>query len=67
LLVHGGKDELVSPLQSSRLAEVLSQASVRHLHVEIPWGNHAMEANLAGPSGQITMYLVERFVRTVTG
>lgn len=66
LLVHGGKDELVSPLQSSRLGEALTEAGVLHLHIELPWGKHAMEANLAGPSGQITTYLIDRFVRTVT-
>ncbi len=66
LLVHGGKDELVSPRQSSRLGDVLTRHGVRHLHVELPWGNHAMEANIAGPSGQITLYLVERFIHAVT-
>jgi acetyl esterase/lipase len=65
VLVHGGKDELVSPLQSARLADALSRHRVPHLHVELGWGNHAMEANIAGPSGQITMYLVERFIHAV--
>ncbi len=65
LLIHGGKDELVSPLQSRRLAAVLDEAGARHLHVELPWGCHGMDANLAGPSGQISLYLIERFLESV--
>lgn len=65
LLIHGGKDELVSPLQSRRLASALCGAGVRHLHVELPWACHGMDANLAGPSGQISVYLIERFLESV--
>jgi acetyl esterase/lipase len=62
LLIHGANDELVSPLQSTRLATELEAAGVAHLHVEFGWGHHGMDANLAGPSGQITLYLIERFL-----
>ena len=65
LLIHGGQDELVSPFQSTRLAMALSEAGTRHLHVEVPWGNHGMDANLSGPSGQITLYLIERFLESL--
>ena len=65
LLIHGGKDELVSPLQSRRLAAALYKAGAHHLHVELPWGCHGMDANLAGPSGQISLYLIERFLESV--
>ena len=67
LLLHGGRDELVSPLQSRRLADVLKQKGVPHLHIELPWARHGMDANLAGPSGQITTYAVEHFISAVTG
>ncbi len=67
LLIHGGKDELVSPIQSRRLAMELERAGVPHVHVELPWGNHGMDANLAGPSGQMTLYTIERFLRFATG
>jgi acetyl esterase/lipase len=62
LLIHGAKDELVSPLQSTRLARVLDEAGAPHLHLELPWGCHGLDANLAGPSGQISTWLVERFL-----
>ena len=62
LLIHGGKDMLVSPLQSRRLASELARAEVPHFYLELPWGNHGMDANLAGPSGQMTLYAVERLL-----
>ena len=67
LLIHGGKDMLVSPLQSSRLATELERETVPHFHMELGWGNHGMDANLAGPSGQMTLYAVERFLGSVMG
>ena len=63
LLIHGGRDELVSPFQSRRLSEALAMAGAPCLHVELPWGRHGMEANVSGPSGQISLYLIERFLR----
>ena len=65
LLIHGAIDELVSPLQSTRLATALEGVGTPHLHVELPWGHHGMDANMAGPSGQITLYLIERFLESV--
>ena len=67
LLVHGGKDMLVSPLQSRRLASELERRSVPHFHLELPWGNHGMDANLAGPSGQMTLYAIERLLGYAVG
>ena len=67
LLIHGGKDMLVSPLQSRRLASELARAAVPHFHLELPWGNHGMDANLAGPSGQMTLYAVERMLGFAMG
>jgi acetyl esterase/lipase len=67
LLLHGGSDELVSPLQSHRLSERLLADGVPSLHVELPWAHHGMDANLAGPSGQITTFAIEHFLSAVTG
>jgi acetyl esterase/lipase len=67
LLIHGGKDMLVSPLQSNRLATELEREIVPHFHLELGWGNHGMDANLAGPSGQMTLYAMERFLGSVMG
>jgi acetyl esterase/lipase len=62
LLLHGGRDELVSPIQSRRLARALEGAGAPYVHLELPWGKHGMDANLAGPGGQITLYAVTRFL-----
>lgn len=65
LLVHGGNDELVSPLQSRRLASGLGEAGARWRLLELPWGKHGMDANLAGPSGQLTLDAIGRFLAQV--
>ena len=66
LLIHGAQDELVSPLQSTRLAAALREVRAPHMHLELPWGKHGMDANLAGPAGQISLFAVERFLAAVT-
>ncbi len=65
LLVHGGRDELVSARQSERLADRLSRAGVPHLALMLPWATHGCEASLAGPSGQLTEFAVRRFLAAV--
>lgn len=65
LLLHGGRDALVSPRQSVRLSDRLAQVQVNHLLIGIQWGNHAFDANLWGPSGQIYLYVLERFLASV--
>lgn len=65
VLIHGGRDELVSPKQSRRLAKVLEEKGVSHFHLDLPWATHGCEANLAGPSGQLSLYVIERFLAKV--
>jgi len=62
LLIHGGRDELVSVRQSERLAERLAQARVPHFLLRLPWATHAGDFNFSGPMGQISTYVVERFL-----
>jgi acetyl esterase/lipase len=62
LLVHGANDALVSPLQSRRLAAELDDAGARWRLLEIPWGKHGMDANLAGPSAQLILDAIGRFL-----
>ncbi|HKP73003.1 MAG TPA: alpha/beta hydrolase [Pyrinomonadaceae bacterium] len=66
LLIHGGRDELVSPAQSERLAARLAGASRPHLLLRLPWATHACDFNFGGPCGQISTYAVERFLASVT-
>lgn len=65
LLVHGMHDQVVPPEQSERLDARLEEAGVRHLLVRLPWATHGCDKNFAGPCGQITTYLIERFLNVV--
>lgn len=65
LLIHGSRDELVSPIQSRRLAKVLSEKGVLHYVLELPWATHGCDANLSGPSGQMMRFAIERFLGRV--
>lgn len=66
LLVHGGRDELVRARQMTRLAERLEAEGVPHVALALPWATHGCEASLAGPSGQLIVYAVGRFIEAVT-
>ncbi len=67
LLVHGAHDELVHVAQSDLLAEKLRKVGARHLYLRLPWATHGFDRNLNGPSGQISTYAVEGFLRGVLG
>ncbi len=66
MLVHGGRDELVFAEQTERLAARLREHRVPTVTLRLPWATHGCEANLAGPSGQLLLYTLERFLRGVT-
>jgi acetyl esterase/lipase len=66
LLVHGGRDELVFPAQSERLAVRLAQAQRPHCFLRLPWATHGCDVHFNGPCGQISTYAVERFLAAVT-
>ncbi len=65
LLIHGGRDDLVFPVQSGRLAARLQAVGRPYYYVRLPWANHGCDVNLNGPCGQITTYAVERFLAAV--
>jgi acetyl esterase/lipase len=66
LLIHGGRDELVSPVQSERLAGALERAGRPSLFVILPWATHGCDFNFSGPCGQISTFAIERFLKAVT-
>jgi acetyl esterase/lipase len=66
LLVHGKLDAHVYYEQSVRLAKKLDEYKVKNVLLSLPWATHGCEYNLNGPSGQLAMYAVERFLYAVT-
>lgn len=66
LLIHGSRDELVSPAQSERLAARLAAAGRPGLLLRLPWATHGCDYRFAGPSGQLSTYAIERFLAAVT-
>jgi acetyl esterase/lipase len=66
LLLHGGRDELVSVYQSDRLAQRLREAGVRHFNLALPWATHGFDYILRGPGSQISTYAIEYFLSCVT-
>ena len=65
LILHGGRDPIVSPEHTVRLEARLQQANVRHLAVALPWATHGCDKSFGGPCGQIVTYSVERFLDAV--
>lgn len=66
LLLHGGRDEMVWPKQAERLSQQLTDLGCAHLFISLPWADHGFDANLWGPSGQIYLYALERFLAVTT-
>ncbi|RME01392.1 MAG: alpha/beta hydrolase [Calditrichaeota bacterium] len=65
LLIHGGRDELVSPEQSRRLAARLEEMRVRYVFLFLPYATHGCDFKMAGPSGQMSTYALERFLTAI--
>ncbi len=61
LLVHGGRDELVSERHAERLVEVLKGKGVPHTYLHLPWSTHAFDAHPRGPGGQLTFAAIDAF------
>ena len=59
LLIHGALDPIVWPVHSELLVQRLQQAGVKHLYLRLPWATHGLDANLSGPSGQLSLYAIE--------
>lgn len=66
LLVHGALDKHVHIIESERLDSQLAANRVPHLLLKLPWATHGCEYSLNGPSGQLSVYAVERFLAAVT-
>lgn len=65
LLIHGGRDELVSFAESEMLRDRLAAAGRPHLLLALPWATHGMDYNFDGPGGQLSTYAIEHFLSAV--
>ncbi len=65
LIIHGENDVLVSAIHSHKLDAKLTENGVKHYYLNLPWATHGFDYNINGPGGQLSTYVVERFVNTV--
>lgn len=65
LLIHGDMDEMVAMRHSDLVVAGLARYQRPHLLLKLPWAAHGCDANLAGPSGQLSTYAIERFLAAV--
>lgn len=65
LLIHGDRDALVFVAHSARLAARLAEEGVPHLLLRLPWADHGCDFVINGPSGQIALYTIERYLAAV--
>ncbi len=62
LSIYGSRDHIVHPRYGTMLHERLRRAGVKSVLLEIPWAEHAFDAIANGPSAQIALYYIERFL-----
>jgi acetyl esterase/lipase len=65
LIIHGDNDVLVSPIHSRKLDEKLRQNGIKHFYLDLPWATHGFDYNINGPGGQLSTYVVERFINLI--
>jgi acetyl esterase/lipase len=65
LLIHGGKDQFVSPLHIPRLQARLAPLGVRVETLEIPYARHGFDMVFGGLGGQLAEAAVLRFLADV--
>ena len=62
LLIYAGRDNVVLPRFGRLLQERLRAGGTTSVLLEIPWAEHAFDAVSAGPSAQLALQQVERFL-----
>ena len=65
LLIHGQLDPIVWPVHSELLSARLREVGRPSLYLSLPWATHGCDANIAGPSGQLSLYAIGRFLEAV--
>lgn len=65
LLIYGGRDHLVEARFGKRLYDALIQSGNTAVWVKIPWAEHAFDKIFNGPSNQMALHFIERFLHQV--
>jgi len=65
LIIHGDNDVLVSPIHSQKLDKKLQENGIKYFYLDLPWATHGFDYNLNGPGGQLSTYVIERFISSV--
>ncbi|MCW3070566.1 MAG: esterase/lipase [Bacteroidetes bacterium] len=66
LLIHGKNDAMVSYLHTEHMREKLKANALKHFILDLPLATHGCDYNISGPSGQLSTYVIERFINSVT-
>lgn len=62
LLLHGGRDQFIRPLDADVVADALAQANRPYTMIELPLANHGFDFNLHGVNNQQVQPYVMRFL-----
>lgn len=62
LLIYGRRDNIVEAKYGAVLARALRNAGGQVAYLEIPWASHAFDEVFDGPSSQLSLYYIERFI-----
>jgi acetyl esterase/lipase len=66
LLIHGKNDAMVSYMHTEHMREKLKANGVKYFVLDLPLATHGCDYNISGPSGQLSTYVTERFLHSVT-
>ncbi|HYE07953.1 MAG TPA: alpha/beta hydrolase [Planctomycetota bacterium] len=62
LIIQGGRDHVVLVGRTREMAAALRAAGSPAALIEIPWAEHAFDAVFDGPSNQLALYHLDRFL-----
>lgn len=66
LIIQGARDHIVEARYSRALHDRLAANGTPTAYLEIPWAEHAFDEVFNGPSSQLSLYYVERFLAWAT-
>jgi acetyl esterase/lipase len=65
LMIFGQNDPLVSPKHGAHLSAKLKARQIPHYTFYLPWATHGFDYTLNGPGGQLSTWMVKRFLAAV--